>query len=208
MKKPEKIDFKISSILILLISISCSQTLTDYKQAFNIGKIAGDNSGISRIADGRGFKGQVLMVKPTDENSSVTIWKTGDKGNWADAKYFIFEVFGDNDYAGVITLEFYKKTSGQPEKIVLQSGEKAETEEESPWLSCLLGINPSLKTKVVFPLSYLDAQEIFIPRSPRQLKGTITGNRLDPADITKVNLKFGPYINPYFTPEFEIAQQD
>ncbi len=205
MKKPENIYFKISALLILLMCISCSEPNGNYKQAFNLRKIAGNNSGISRIAEGRGFQGQVLTVKPADENSLVTIWKSGDKGSWAGAKYFIFEVFGNNDYAGVITLEFYKKASGQPEKIVLQSGETAETEKESPWLSCLLGINPTLKTRVVFPLSYLDAQEIFIPRSPRQLKGTITGNRLDPVDIIKVNLKFGPYSNPFFTPEFEIA---
>jgi hypothetical protein len=205
MKKTEKPDFKICLLLILLLCISCTETMTDYKQAFNLKKIAGDNTGISKIADGSGFKVEVLIVNPTDEKSSVTIWKTGDKGSWTDAKYFVFEIFADNDYSGVITLEFYKKTSLSPEKIVLQSGETAETEKEAPWLSCLLGINPSLRTKVVFPLSYLDAQEIFIPRFPRQLKGTITGNRLDPADITKVNLKLGPFISPYFTPEFEIA---
>jgi hypothetical protein len=205
MGMPEKPGLRIFSLSILLLCISCSVNLSDYKQVFNLKKIAGENSGISMIGEGKGFKGPVLKVIPTNENNSVTIWKTGDSGKWADAKYFVFEIFGDNDYSGVITLEFYKKNEGQPEKIVLHNGETAETPKETPWLSCLLGINPSLKTKVVFPLSYLDAQEIFIPRSPRQLKGTISGNRLDPAEIIKVNLKFGPYYKPYFTPEFEIA---
>jgi hypothetical protein len=58
---------------------------------------------------------------------------------------------------------------------------------------------------VVFPLSYLDAQNLFVPRSPRQLKGTVNGNRLDPADITKVTLRFGPVVDPWFKPRFEIA---
>ncbi len=194
-------------LLILAISIfsSCAETSKNLDQIFNLKRIAGGNSDISRISDGRGFEGKVLKVKPSGENTSVTIWKTGDNGDWTDANYFIFEIFGDNGYSGVITLEFYKKGLRTSEKVVLQSGEVTETEKESPWLSCLLGINPSLKTKVVFPLSYLNAQEIFIPRSPRQLKGTITGNRLDPDDIIKVDLKFGPFSEPYFMPAYEVA---
>ena len=99
------------------------------------------------LEDGKGFTGPVLKVKPATENTSVTIWKKGDTGNWKEANYFVFEVFGDNDYSGVITLEFYKETSRTSEKIVLQSGEVTETEKESPWLSCLLGINPHAKNK-------------------------------------------------------------
>ena len=135
----------------------------------------------------------------------MTVWKTGDTGNWKKAKYFMFEIFGNNDYSGVITLEFYKKSRPDPKRLFFRVVKWLDSDNEAPWLSCLLGINPSLKTKAVFPLSYLDAQEIFIPRSPRQLKGTITGNRLDPADITKVKLKFGPLSDPYFMPVFEIA---
>jgi hypothetical protein len=197
--------FKIGLLLIFLFALSCTETSKDKNQTFSLKRIAAANSGNCIIGDGKGFTEPVLKVKPSGENASVTIWKTGDKGSWKEANYFVFEVFGDNDYSGVITLEFYKETKRTSEKIVLQSGEVAKTEKESPWLSCLLGINPLLKTKVVFPLSYLDAQKIFIPRSPRQLKGTITGNRLDPEDIIKVNLKFGPYSDPYFTPEYEIA---
>src|SRR4030043_1493395 len=207
MRKPMISNIKKGILLILAISIfsSCAETSKNLDQIFNLKRIAGGNSDISQISDGRGFEGKVLKVKPSGENTSVTIWKTGNNGDWTDAKYFIFEIFGDNDYSGVITLEFYKNGLRASEKVVLQSGEVTETEKESPWLSCLLGINPSLKTKVVFPLSYLNAQEIFIPRSPRQLKGTITGNRLDPADIIKVNLKFGPFNEPYFMPAYEVA---
>ena len=205
MKRLTALQFKIGLLLVFLFLLSCTERLKDKNQTFNIKAIAAANPGNCIIGNGKGFTGSVMKVKPSGENSSVTIWKTGDKGNWKEANYFVFEVFAGNDYSGVITLEFYKETNPTSGKIVLQSGEVSENEKESPWLSCLLGINPSLKTKVVFPLSYLDAQEIFIPRSPRQLKGTITGNRLDPQDIIKVNLKFGPYSDPYFTPEYEIA---
>jgi hypothetical protein len=101
-------------------------------QKFNLTRISVGNSYISRISDGRGFEGKVLKVKPSGENTSVTIWKTGDNGDWTDVNYFIFEIFGDNGYSGVITLEFYKKGLRTSEKVVLQSGEVAETEKESP----------------------------------------------------------------------------
>jgi len=196
---------KTGLLVVFIFTSSCSESLKDKNPDFNLKKIAALNSGICAIEEGRGFTGPVLKVKPEAENSAVTIWNTGDSGNWKEANYFVFEIFGNNDFSGVITLEFFKKTDKISEKIILQSGEAAETGKETPWLSCLLGINPMLKTKVVFPLSYLDAQQIFIPRSPRQLKGTITGNRLDPADIIKVRLKFGPFSDPYFTPEYEVA---
>jgi len=205
MKKLTVSILKTGLLVVLFFPSSCSEPLKDRDQDFNIKRIAASNSGICTIEEGKGFTGSVLKVKPKAENTAVTIWKTGDAGSWMEANYFVFEIFGNNDYSGVITLEFFKKTDRSSEKIVLQSGEVAETEKEAPWLSCLLGINPMLKTKVVFPLSYLDAQEIFIPRSPRQLKGTITGNRLAPEDIIKVSLKFGPFSDPWFTPEYEVA---
>lgn len=67
-----------------------------------------------------------------------------------------------------------------------------------------MGILPRLRTKIVFPLSYLDAQTLFVERSPRQLKGTINGNRLDPNNIKKVVIRFGPYFDPYFKPLYNI----
>lgn len=197
--------FLLTLITSAILIYSCKSNSPDYTQEFSINRIARLNQDITEYSAGKGFAGKVLKVKPTGENASVTVWKKDDPGNWVNSSYLIFEVYANTTYSGVLTLEFYKNSSGKTEKVILQSGEVAEPEAETPWLSCLIGINPTLKTKVVFPLSYLDAQEIFIPRSPRQLKGTITGNRLDPADIIKVNLKFGPYFEPYFMPEFEVA---
>jgi len=195
----------LSIITSAIAAGSCTSNSSDYTTDFNVNKIARENPDITGMASGKGFAGKVLTVAPTGENASITVWEKGDPGDWVNSSYFIFEVYGNNPYSGVLTLEFYKNPTGKAEKVILQSGEVAEPDTDSPWFSCLIGINPFLKTKVVFPLSYLDAQEIFIPRSPRQLKGTITGNRLDPGDIVRVSLKFGPYSEPYFMPEFEIA---
>jgi hypothetical protein len=118
----------------------------------------------------------------------------------------VFEVFNQAKHSGVINIEFYKEKSAFVEdKIVLQGGEVVGTDEDAPWLSCLMGVLPQLQTKVVFPLSYLDAQALFVPRSPRQLKGTVSGNRIDPADIIKVVLRFGPYDAANYLTTYELS---
>jgi len=193
----------IFAALFLNACITSDKNGSDY---FELKKTAKLNPEITSVDQGRGFDAQVLSVVPKPGKGTITIWQTGDNGSWSEAKYLIFEIWDAEDYSGVINIEFYRKTnSSAPEKVILQSGEVTSTTAETPWLSCLMGILPKVKTKVVFPLSYLDAQNIFLARSPRQLKGTLNGNRLDPEDIVRVALRFGPLAEPWFTPEFEIA---
>ncbi|WP_373060132.1 hypothetical protein [Zunongwangia sp. H14] len=144
---------------------------------------------------------------PKKNSTGVVIWEKGDEQDWTKGSYLIFGLYGDNEFSGVINVEFFKETGEYTtEELIVQGGEvTGRGDAAPPWISSLMGILPNLKTQVVFPLSYLDAQEIFLPRFPRQLKGTVTGNRLDPADIVKVVLRFGPYDEPYLTPEFELA---
>ena len=175
-------------------------------QVFELEKIAAINSNCVLISDINETTGKYIEIIPDKDNTSIMIWKKGDKQDWSNGNYFVFEIIGENAYSGTINIEFYKdneKTS--PEKIVLQSGEVSFENEDKPWFSSLMGILPRLKTKVVFPLSYLDARTLFVTRSPRQLKGTINGNRLDPNDIVKVVLRFGPYFEPYYQPKYKIT---
>ena len=176
-------------------------------QSIDLKKVVAKKANNIVMSDSKIFETQALQITPEEGNKGVVIWEKGDRQNWSKGNYLVFEVYGDNDYSGVITIEFYKekKEGTEPEKIVLQSGEIAEADPNRPWLLSLMGIQPRLKTKVVFPLSFLEAQTLFVPRSPRQLKGTITGNRLDPNDIVKVMLRFGPYFDPHFRPNYEVA---
>jgi len=195
-------------VLLFCISLftACKESTQPGETFFELRKIAKRNPDITVLTGGKGFDQQVLKVRPSSENTTVTLWKEGDKGSWADARYLVFEIVDAEDYSGVINIEFYRKNeSSDRDREVPQSEEEAAGVKETPWLSCLMGVLPKLKTKVVLPLSYLDAQSLFVTRSPRQLKGTMNGNRLDPNDIIKVALRFGPYIDPWFTPEFEIA---
>jgi SLT domain-containing protein len=198
----------IGALLLPLIT-SCTQqrqTNEGGVQAFDLKEIASHYSDETFITDSKIFEEQVLKISPADGHNGIVIWEKGNKQNWNKGHFLVFEIYGNNDFSGVINIEFYKEIKDSvSEKIVLQSGEISGNDKESPWISSLMGILPRLKTKVVFPLGFLDAQTLFIPRSPRQLKGTISGNRLDPNDIIKVVLRFGPYFVPNFLPEYEIA---
>ena len=192
-------------ILYLFIIASCSQQKDKRIQKFDLTKIADRHSESTTIANSDIFEENTLKISPEDGKKGIIIWEKGDKQDWTQANYLVFEMYSYNEFGGVINVEFYKDKDFESEKIVLQGGEISGSIEENPWISSLVGILPKLKTKVVFPLNYIDAQNIFLPRFPRQLKGTVSGNRLDPSDITKVILRFGPYHDPYFIPEYEIA---
>jgi len=184
----------------MILFISCSEPIE--KIALDIHKIAERNGGITAIQPGEGFEGDILKVIPGSDQQRVIIWEKGDPGNWTEMEYLTVEIFGQNDYSGRIAIEFYREESSEA-FVDLQSG--SIQHEENPRLLSLQGILPRLQTKMIFPLDHLNAQSIFLPRYPRQLKGTITGSRMAPEEITKVVLRFGPFEEPHFTPEFEIA---
>lgn len=195
-----------SLFLFFIITISFKGVNDNEVQVFDLKKIAGNNSNSVFVSTSAEFGKPVLEITPKNNHTGVVIWKKGDQQDWSQGKYLVFEIYGNNAYSGVINIEFYKETGDSVTgKVILQSGELAGSDKDTPWTSSLMGILPRLKTKIVFPLSYLDAQNLFVPRSPRQLKGTVNGNRLDPNDIIKVVLRFGPYYDPFFTPKFELA---
>ncbi len=169
---------------------------------FDLEKIAERNPRIASLVPGEGFDREVLRVSPDSAAQRITIWEKGDPGDWSQANYLVIEMYGANDYSGRISIEFYRE-SGLEGAAQLQSGEVRDT--ARPRLLSLQGLMPRVPTKMVFPLDYLDAQRIFLPRFPRQLKGTLTGSRMEPEEIAAVRLQFGPYSEPHFTPSFEIA---
>ena len=200
-----KSGFVIALFLFILMLLNSFYPAKTDIQIFNLKETASINSNC-RLIHSSDPGNPVIEVIPEKDNIGIVIWQKGDKQDWTKGKYLVLDILGENDYSGTINVEFYKeKGKTAPEKIILQSGEVSLKEKDTPWLSCLMGILPRLKTKIIFPLSYLDAQQLFVERSPRQLKGTINGNRLDPKDIIKVVLRFGPYFKPYFEPRYKIS---
>ncbi len=190
----------ILSLCVAVLLFSCSP---EKSNTFNLQNIQSQNSKISNLQTGAGFSGEVLKIVPNNSNQNLTIWQGTDATAWENANYLVCEIWHDNDYSGVLNVEFFRKEKGA-DTIVTQSGNEAGDNAETPRMSAKIGVLPKLKTQVIFPLKHLDGQQIFMRRFPRQLKGTVLGNRMKPEEISKVAIRFGPWQQPHFTPQFEI----
>lgn len=189
------------AIGFVLFLFSCT---VQNSPTFNLQQIQNNNSEISVIQPGVGFDGEVLKITPNNRNQSLTIWEGTDPDLWRNARYLVCEIWHDNDFSAVMNVEFYREEKGAG-NIVTQSGTTAGDETGTPRMSAKIGVLPKLKTKMVFPLEHLNGQEIFMQRFPRQLKGTVLGNRMKPEETAKIVLRFGPWMEPHFVPQFEVA---
>jgi len=87
---------------------------------------------------------------------------------WARARFLTFMARCDGDQVGQVLVRFHARGEEEPRFLVS------------------LGLFPGLPTRLVVPLSVLDAQTVFLPRTPGRLKAVATGRRLAPADIDRV----------------------
>ncbi|MBY5958484.1 hypothetical protein KUV50_10095 [Membranicola marinus] len=195
---------RLTSLFILMIwsALPGSATIDNpgTVQPFSLEHIAIHNKNSSLTDRSSEFDQTTLTIHPTQENPGVVIWEKGDQGDWNAGQYLVFEVFANNKYSGQVNIEFY--INAEQSDSENNPNQKAKT---IKGIYTHMGILPKLKTKMIFPLSYLDGQNVFMPRFPRQLKGTVWGRRLDPADIVKVVLRFGPIHKVYPSPEYEVA---
>lgn len=171
-----------------------------FQQQIALNTVLERNQTMASMEPGDGFDQDVLKVAPDHQNNQLLLWKEGDPEKWEKANYLVCEIFHSNDFSGVINVNFFKKGKESSE-IVTQSGQQSS----DPYISAKIGILPDLKTQLIFPLSHLDGQDIFLDRYPRQLKGTVLGNRLKKEDISMITLNIAPFQKPHFTPSIEIA---
>ncbi len=143
--------------------------------------------------------GKALIFHPDSANQSLILSEASPE--WVKAKYLVINIIHHNPYSSIIYLDFYRQ--GGNESSIEQQGDA--TNASKPRISAKIGILPDLPTQLIFPLSHLDGQEIFLHRFPRQLKGTVLGNRLDPSEISKVALRLEPFRKPDFRPEITIS---
>ena len=178
---------------VLTIFSACQpkiqRTIPGEVYQFDLKQIAKTNTLNSEWVKSPVFGGQALSVTVDEANSELVLTPNSEAIDWETAKYLVCEVWHENPYCVMMRVQFYRKTGD--ESAVARQGEEAVTQDAGPRMSCVIGIMPSLKTKMIFPLSYLDGQQVFIPRQPRQLKGTIGGRRIDPDDVGKVSIQIG-----------------
>ena len=144
---------------------------------------------------------KALSVTVSEQNNELILTPDSEGINWGAANYLVCEVQHSSPFSVPMRLQFFRKTGG--EATALRQGEEATGTES--WLSCTIGILPQLKTKMVFPLSHLDGQEIFLSRQPRQLKGTASGRRIDPTDVGKVSIVITPSMAPDYLANLQIT---
>jgi hypothetical protein len=188
-------------LLAVMFLASCSENNPD---DFSLKNIQTKNNNLCVVQPGAGFFGDVLKIKPNAENQSLILWEGTNPELWKKTNYLVCEIWHENDFSAVLNVEFYRNEK-ETENIITQSGTTAGEKTGTPRMSAKIGVLPKLKTKMVFPLEHLNGQEIFMPRFPRQLKGTVLGSRMKPGEISKVAIRFGPWMEPHFKPEFEIA---
>lgn len=196
----------------ILIAFVC--LITDCKRpenpsgtifSFNLNEISKKND-IAELAASKIFNAQGLNVKVKEGKNQIIITDGSTLINWQKAKYLVCDLYHENNYSAILYIDFYKKSNtAEPGSIVQQGGQAIEGETKTPRISPKIGILPLVKTRMIFPLSYLDGQQIFLNRFPRQLKGTVMGRRLDLSDIGKVALRIEPVLTPDYLTKIEIA---
>ena len=195
-----------SLLLVFIIGFTACQskkTIPGQIYQFDLQQIAKTTSLTNEWIKSQDFGDQVLSVTVGDDNDELILTPDSEGINWVSAKYLVCEVWHDNPYSVLMSLRFLRKAGD--ESAVAKQGDEVVKPESGPRLSCTIGILPGLKTKMIFPLSHLDGQKIFLDRQPRQLKGTVSGRRIDPADVGKVSIRLSPSMAPDYLSNIHIA---
>lgn len=176
--------------------LSCTTTDSpDFQHEFDLQSLASRNTGPGVIFSA---EAGALRFQPDSAGHSLLI-DTGGV-HWTKAAYLIMEVEHDAPYSAILYFDFYRR--GTEDGAIVQQGEQRSTAQ--PRISPKIGVLPHLPTQVIFPLSHLDGQDIFLDRFPRQLKGTVLGSRLKPEAISRVALRLAPFQEPGFQPAITI----
>lgn len=99
---------------------------------------------IVHIKDERFFNAAPsLLFQPQKSSDHIILKNSETTLDFTNLNFLILEIYCDTEFSVVMNIDFFK-----------QGGEE-------PQISARIGINPKLTTQVIFPLSYLDGQEIF-----------------------------------------------
>jgi hypothetical protein len=159
--------------------------------------IARQQPNAARWEDGGPGKGGWLVFTPGRSEETLELWNISRPLDWAAARYLVCEVWHTNRASAILNLDFHRRGAGRADAAIeQQGGQTTAGATQRPRISPKIGVLPDLKTQVIFPLSHLDAQEIFLARFPRQLKGTVTGSRLERDEIGALRLRVSPVQHP------------
>jgi hypothetical protein len=197
----------LKSLLLISLAISCKQAEIRPGEihSFNLKSLV-KNDSMALLSKSGVFIGNSLECSIREGKNQLILTDGSEQISWEKAKYLVMDVYHENNFSAILYIDFFKKTADDQAGAIVQQGQQAGQETSvKPRISSKIGILPKVKTRVIFPLSYLDGQNIFMDRFPRQLKGTVLGRRLELSDIGKVALRFEPVMAPDFLPKIEIS---
>ena len=147
--------------------------------------------------------------------AQVLHWDTDAAGNamafnvsseqLAPYRYLVCELYHEEEYSLRVGFNFFDKDAGNS-GVSWQSGERLSGADMHPRLAVRIGALPLLKTNIVFPLSHLDGQEIFLRRFPGQLKGTASGHRIPLDKVVAFSISVDPFTETQFVPNVQIKR--
>jgi len=128
----------------------------------------GHDLGATPVAD-RSFVGVPAVRVPATPVG--TALRLSGKLPWARARFLVVDALADGDLTGEVLVRFFA------------------ADEKEPRINVSLGLFPRLRTRLSVPLSVLDGQTVFLPRTPGRMKAVVSGRRLAPGDVDHVELQ-------------------
>ena len=124
----------------------------------------------------------VLSAEPGGGHIVFT-GKAGAVGgvDWTSTRFLVLDAVDHEEW-----------TVGVAFRLWAADGASGGDPSEPPDMRISMGLMPDLPTRLSLPLSALDSQTMFMPRTPGKLKTVIVGERLDPAQIVRLELGVMP----------------
>jgi len=107
---------------------------------------------------------------------------------WNEARWIWFDAVNHGPHSLTLALSFWEgdlahaatatPTSALSDEPASEAAVRVGLGGGKPHLACIMGLLPGVPTRVSLPLAALDAQQLFLPRTPGKLKTVLHGNRV------------------------------
>ncbi len=141
---------------------------------FDLQQLATGNLDFTNLSAKNPWGQTALLFRPDSAHNTLILATAADSLPWSSAKYLVADLYHANQHSNTFYFHFYGEDLNKPR------------------IYGKMGVLPELKTRLVFPLQYLDGQTFFMERQERRLKGVVPGSRLPINKITKVTLGLDP----------------
>lgn len=125
----------------------------------------------------------VVLKAQADGGCVVFSGAPGEVGGveWGASRFLVLDAYDHEQWSMGVVFRLWSA-----------DGASGGNPENGPDMVITMGLMPELRTRLSLPLSALDSQTMFMPRTPGKLKTVIIGARLDPSKIVRLELGLMP----------------